>query len=1077
MPADQRFAELYKKLNKEQKLAVDSIEGPVMVVAGPGTGKTTILTLRIANILKRTDIPADAILALTFTESGAHSMRRKLLNIIGAEAYKVNICTFHGFCNDIISLYPEEFPEIMGAKPASDIDQVSLMRRIFDEENLPSIKTFNSPYHYLKPVLRHIRDLKRDDIDPAEYAEFVKKEEKNFELIPDLYHEKGAHKGEMKGKYITLKKKIGRDKDLLAVYRAYEKKLRKNKLYDYEDMIVETVRALGKKKEFLLELQEKYQYILADEHQDANLSQNKLLELLANFHESPNLFIVGDEKQAIYRFQGASIGNFLYFKKLYPQALVINLSENYRSNQAILDASHSLIEKGVHAPGFLPVRLLGKTAYKAAKIRMMDFENSEEERKFIMEDIGRKIKEGALPGEIAVLFRRNREALSLRRLFEKTSIPFAVFAETNILESLYARKLRALFEVIADLSKEHLLAEALFIDFLGLSNLDVYKILETRFGEKFRLMDILKSDRKLKEAGVELPEKFLYFAEKLILWNRMAKNRGLAEVFEAVVRESGLLPFVLNENGSAKIMEEITSFFDEAKRMEESARGASLSDFLEHLRVMEEHEIPIGKKEEDIGAEAVKLMTAHKSKGLEFDYVYIMGANNGVWGNNRGKHEFSLPQNLVSSDFAPGELDDERRLFYVALTRARKEVIATYHLKNDDGRGLLPSPFLEEISDEHKECVSGDSNSPFPPTPPARRLALHTGAVHSFALDDSSRKSLAKLQVFASHPPRAGGKEDKTLLFAPPRSFGVDLRDKKYLSHLFLEQGLNVSALNSYLECPWKYFFNNLIRLPSAKDKWLLYGTAIHSALKIFFDRYREEKDLSKKDFIFAFENSLKRLPVSSKDFAEALKKGEKALSGYYGAYKNSWPRNSLTEYKISGILLPIEKGKEIINLPLRGNLDKIEILSGSEVNVVDYKTGRQKTRNEIEGKTKSSDGNYKRQLVFYKLLLDGHGHCNACPKGNKNGFKMVSAEIDFLEPDEKGRYRKEKFIISDDEVSELKQTIQKTALEILDFSFWDKTCGEKDCEWCKLRETMKDVSVISASDRSLGQAPAEMEN
>jgi DNA helicase-2/ATP-dependent DNA helicase PcrA len=191
-------------------------------------------------------------------------------------------------------------------------------------------------------------------------------------------------------------------------------------------------------------------------------------------------------------------------------------------------------------------------------------------------------------------------------------------------------------------------------------------------------------------------------------------------------------------------------------------------------------------------------------------------------------------------------------------------------------------------------------------------------------------------------------------------------------------------------------------------------------------------------------------MPLSENDYSEAIKKGKKALSGYYEAYKNIWIRNSLTEFKISGVLLDFKNGGKEISLPLRGKLDKIEFLGGDNVNVVDYKTGKQITRNEIEGKTKNADGNYKRQLVFYKLLLDNLGSLSLGKK-----FNMVSAEIDFIEPDDKGRYKKEKFVISEEEVEDLKKIMIKVAKEILSFEFWDKKCAEKDCEFCKLRRLM----------------------
>ena len=311
-----KFEIEYKKLNKAQKEAVDSIEGPVMVIAGPGTGKTSILTLRIANILKKTDATPDSVLALTFTKSGAYSMRKKLADIIGSSAYKVGIFTFHSFCEDIIKNYPEEFPRIIGANSITDIDQIKILEKIIDDTKLEILKPYGDVYHYVRPIISEIDNYKKENVGPEDLENILKKQEKEFKGLDDLYHDKGKYKGEMKGKYKDLLKSIEKNKELQKIYTKYEKALEKERLYDYQDMILEVIKAMESNKDLLLTLQEKYQYVLADEHQDANNSQNKILELISGFHNDPNIFIVGDEKQAIFRFQGASLENFLYFKKL-----------------------------------------------------------------------------------------------------------------------------------------------------------------------------------------------------------------------------------------------------------------------------------------------------------------------------------------------------------------------------------------------------------------------------------------------------------------------------------------------------------------------------------------------------------------------------------------------------------------------------------------------------------------------------------------------------------------------------------------------------------------------------------------
>src|SRR3989339_634470 len=385
----EKFNKLYEKLNPEQKMGVDEIEGPIMVIAGPGTGKTHLLTMRIANILDKTDTAPESILALTFTESAVASVRKNLSEIIGTLAYRVNITTFHGFANNIIKEYPDDFPEIIGSTNISDVDQIKIIREIIDNSNLVKLKPFGSRYFYVPSIIHAISDLKQQGFLPEDFAKIIEKENNEFENINDLYYEKGINKGKMKGKYITLLKNIERNKELAIVYKEYRQALRKSNFYDYSDMIVEVKIALEKNNDLLLIMQEKYQYILVDEHQDTNSAQNKILELLASYYKNPNLFIVGDEKQAIFRFQGASLENFLYFKNLYKNAKLITLSENYRSTQGILDGVLSLMPDSL--------RLKANAPHKFEKIFILPFETPESETYFVARDIERKISKRARP--------------------------------------------------------------------------------------------------------------------------------------------------------------------------------------------------------------------------------------------------------------------------------------------------------------------------------------------------------------------------------------------------------------------------------------------------------------------------------------------------------------------------------------------------------------------------------------------------------------------------------------------------------------------------------------------------------
>jgi DNA helicase II / ATP-dependent DNA helicase PcrA len=999
----QTFRRMYSRLNREQKQAVDAIEGPVMVIAGPGTGKTQILTLRIANILRKTDTAPDSILALTFTESGVFSMRKRLVEIIGSAGYRAHIHTFHGFCNEIIRRFPDAFPRIIGANHINDIDKISILKEIILNSRIKTLKPFGDNFFYLNPIRGKISELKREDVSPKELAKLIRKQKEDFRKIDDLYHATGAHRGAMKGKYREMEKKIEKNRELSIIYSAYEKELGKRHLYDYEDMIIETIKALKKDKNLLLSLQEDYQYILADEHQDANNSQNHLLELLASYHDNPNLFIVGDEKQAIFRFQGASLENFLYFKNLYKNALIISLIRNYRSFQHILDSAHSLIVKSPIDEIQLRKALAGKKDVIESFIEIRAFSRQEYEYLFLAYDIQKKMREGAPPEEIAVLYRNNRDAEAIIPIFEKTGIPFVIESDQNVLADTDIRKLIALLRCVDNFGDDSFLMPVLHIDFLAIDELDIYKL--SKYAKRGRkgLIYTMWSEKLLAKTGVKGIKTLHKLYKDIASWKRASENKTLIESLEIISEESGFLNHLLKSPHAAEKTAKLSGLFNSAKELVESHREYVLADFISYLELLEEHNILVKKDSKSVVPSRVRLMTAHKSKGLEFDRVYIVGARDGHWGNKRTIEYFKIPIQALDT-LGQNSNDDERRLFYVALTRARNGVFISYSKEGANGELQLPSQFIEEIGGKFIKNI-----------------------------DTSSFERKIKKEV----------------LLAPKKEIKAGVKDKHFLNQLFLDEGLSVTALNNYLECPWNYFYSSLLRIPKAPNKHMMFGTAVHRALKNYFDKLKKEEDVPKKRLLTMFEDFLGRQPLSQNEYKEALEKGTHALSGYYDRYKDTWKNPfliaALNEFKI-GVQFPIGlKGSEY--LKLRGDLDKVEVLNTkNEANVADYKTGKPKSRNAIEGKTKSSNGDYKRQLVFYKILLDLYAD---------KKINMVSGEIDFIEPDEKGRYHKEKFFITEEEVDGLKKIIRSTAKEILSLSFWEKRCGDKKCEYCKLRQLM----------------------
>lgn len=981
------FRQQYKVLNPAQKQAVDTIEGPVVVIAGPGTGKTTILTLRIANILLDTDTAPENILALTFTESGAYVMRKKLVDLIGASAYKVNIHTFHGFAERIIQQYPDYFPRIIGSKVITDAEQIKIIEKLVQAKDIDLLRPYGDPNYYVRPILAEISTLKRENISPDKFLESIKKE-------ISLQKTDSKGKKELSATEIEkIKKRNDKNLELARVYERYEAELTKQKYYDFNDMLLELIGVMESEVNFKLILQESFQYILADEHQDANASQNRILELLSDFHDSPNLFIVGDDKQAIYRFQGASLDNFLYFKDKYKDTKVIELTHNYRSQQGILDASHSLIAKNPTIPGRERAKLIS-LQIGSKPINAYEFGDRDKELQHLAYLIKDYIKKGSKPEELAILYRTNNEADIIAKVLKKENIRYRIESDHNILEEMDPAKLVIISRAVNDLSSDEFLGKALLLPEFDCDPGTVSLLFNFARKEKlplFSVISTLKKDKLFAELDKSSIDKIIGTYVKLASWAHEAQNQNYPNLLQKIVEEIQILPSIINDADSLQRLSALEDFFSQVVKISQSKKTFLLADFVEYVDVIVDHGL-VTKRGFTEHIDGVRLMTAHRSKGLEFDHVFIVNCFDGNWGNRSKRNLFQIP--IIDSARDSGNIEDERRLFYVALTRARETVHISFSRIVGDKEAVV-SQFLKEIDENNMQFTEP----------------------RIIESDILGQKTIYNK------------KSDLSIL------------DPSFVKSKFIGQPLSVTHLNNYLECPWQYFFVNLIRIPQVETKHQVYGIAVHNALRSFFEAYKDERDLSKKELIEIFEHNVVGSSMSLEDKKDSIKKGKNALSGYYDEYNGSWNRNLFTEYGIKVPNFEID-GKNCITLT--GNLDKVELIDSNNVAVIDFKTAKPKSRNEIEGKTKEADGNYKRQLVFYQLLLELEGK-----------YKMNSGTIDFIEPNDRGLYKREQFIIEKSEVGALKEIIKNVAREIISLSFANKYCDDKDCKYCQLAKVI----------------------
>lgn len=972
------FRTSYDSLNDAQRCAVDTIEGPVVVIAGPGTGKTTVLTLRIANILQKTDTPPDAILALTFTESGAHNMRRKLTEIIGAAAYRVNIHTFHGFAARIIEKYPDYFPRIIGSTIINEIDQTRIVEQALKSKKIKLLRPYGDRGYYVRPILKEIQNLKRENISPEEFADSI--------VSPGAIDD--AANRSIKASHEKQTKQYEKNTELAMVYAYYERAMAEGRFYDFDDMLLEIIRAMRGYDDFKLMLQEEYQYILADEHQDANAAQNRILELLSDFHESPNLFIVGDDKQAIYRFQGASLDNFMYFKDKYKTATVIDLEHNYRSHQGILDASHSIIVNNPTIPGH-DAKPLRSLQIGSMPISIDVCEDRDTEIGHIADSIADEIANGKDPQGIAVLYRDNKHAEPISRAFKDRGVEYHIESDHDILGESDIVGLVTLLRSINNPSTDDELALAMFLPVFGNDPGEVAEASKRARREGAPIYKVLKNFPKLRDSYARISK-----------WNTEAQTMPFLQFLHKIIEEAEIIKMIIEGDMSAERLHDMRTFIDYAEGLSKTRHTYYLRNFIEHIDIAGEHGISTKRASHD--NRGVRMMTAHRAKGLEFDSVYIVHANDGIWGNRSGRNYFHIPS--IEHMRNVGRIEDERRLFYVAMTRARERVCISYAL-GDGESDMVPSQFIEEIRRDLIEVkqIRRDTES---------LISIYLGGEDEEFRDDTS------------------------------------VLDREFVRTAFLAQPLSVTHINNYISCPWKYFFTNLIRIPEAKDKHQMYGTAIHATLKTFFDTYRDGREMTKKQLLDVLRHNMSLEAFAHDELAETIEKGRRALGGYYDAYKGSWTRNFVTEYAIRGIAMEIPDANgdsDRTLLQLTGKLDRMVFLDETNISVIDYKTGKPKSKNEIMGKTKNSDGNYWRQLVFYKYILSL----------DRPESYMQNGEIDFIEPNESGKYKNEIFEIKEGDVEALKKQIVAMASEILGMKFIGKKCNDRKCKYCAMGESL----------------------
>jgi len=1046
------FIERYENLNKAQREAVDSIDGPVMVIAGPGTGKTELLGVRTANILKKTDTLPENILCLTFTDSGANAMRERLVGTIGKDAYKVAVHTFHSFGSEIINQYGEFFYQGAFFRPADDLSRYEIIKKIFEGLGHNNVlnKKMNDDYTYLSETLTAISELKKSGLTSDELLAVLDANDgtiqKTEQLLAPIFANKiskttanqlekqlGAirqsatkldlptivdlsvvladslsqaiseaqisnstkpitawrnawFKKDDKGTFMLK----SRDRQLKlravsSIYEQYLARMSEAELFDFDDMILRVVHAMEIFDELRFNLQERYQYIMVDEFQDTNMAQMRILHNLTNNiaqGDSPNILVVGDDDQAIYSFQGADISNIIDFKSNYPKTKVITLTENYRSGESILTHSRKIIVQGAdrleNRLSELDKNLLPQPSRGPGEVVMCEAETSADERHWLIEDIQATSKNGKKLSDIAVLTRTHKEIEKILPYFVKANIPVQYERNDNVLDMpiiiLIEQLASVLIGILIGRHKEvngmlpQLLAHPAWkIKPLSLWQLSLksYENQSNWMDEMGNMQEFAKLQEWLITTALSIPHTPL----ESILDTLIGKQPDQLEESEQDDMDELVAPNKLSFTSpiydyffSDSILKSQPDEYIKYLQALRTIRGKlreyhpvevpNLLTFIEFINLHRSINSGITSvRPVSLQDNAVQLMTAHKSKGLEFENIYIINAIDSLWGERARGHNrlISYPENLP---LAPvGDTVDERlRLFYVATTRAKNSLHISYSLADENNKTTTRASFLVDESWRPVKISAQHNVS----------QALETAEVRWY-------EPLAKA-------------DDKTL--------------KDLLAHQLDEYQLSVTHLTNFLDItrggPQTFLLQNLLRFPQAMSPASAYGSAIHKTLQRAHAYLSSQgQRQATEDILHNFEVALTEQRLSQTDFDKYLQKGSDDLQVFLSEHYDSFNPAQKTELNFKF------QHSTVGDARLSGALDLID-MDGKNIVVTDYKTG--KPAKSWSGKTdyeKIKLHKYRQQLMFYKLLIE-----NA---RDYRGYKVESGILQFIEPTASG--------------------------------------------------------------------------
>ena len=908
-------------LNEQQKQAVTHTGGPLLIIAGAGTGKTTVITQRIAWLIQEKGLKSDEILALTFTEKAATEMEERVENLLPLGFVDLWISTFHGFCERILQDHALDIGLPAPFKLYTEIEQWMLLRKHIEELDLNYYRPLGSPTKFLHALIKHFSRAKDEDITPQQYINFAQEKKLNTDTAEGKAATK--HLDAAAAEKITEAERLN---EIAGAYAKYQKFLLDDGALDFGDLITQTIRLFRERPFILEQIRKQFKYILVDEFQDTNYAQYDLIKLLAA--PTNNLTIVADDDQSIYKFRGASVSNVLQFKEHYKDAKEISLVKNYRSKQNILDLAYNFIQK--NNPDRLEEKLninkrLESQSEGAGRIEHLHAQTLEGEAELVVKKILELQKnDPALNwGDYAILVRANDHAGIFMQMLEKARIPYQFLASKGLYLKPEIIDLLALLRLLDNYHEPRSAYRVLTMSIFAVPHEDIVKIINDAQKHTRSLFESMRTAQEKKDVSVRGREGMRKILDLIASHTQMTReHQPVGSVLLSLLEGSGLLRHITNTlteeqaQAKARLLEQL---FKNIEAFQKSSDTPTVQNFLEHVQLqMDAGDSGAMTPDMETGPDTVKIMTAHGSKGLEFRHCFVVNMVDKRFPGVGRKEAIALPDGLVKEVLPQGDahIQEERRLFYVAITRAKDGVFFTSAEDYGGERKKKLSQFLIEagVADEPKKQ--------------SQKL---------------SRLEKSKTDVIKTHE----------YVFTPPRKFSY-------------------SELATYERCPYQYRFKYVLRIPVRASYNASFGTTLHATLEEFFQAMQareaapqgtlfsapqktEEKFTAPtlKELLEMFERHwLEEWYPTKKLIAEYKQKGLDFLRAFYHKHEGNWPKIKYLEKEFT---------VRIAGFAVHGFIDRVDDVGNNKVEIIDYKTGKSPLKPKKDNE----------QLMLYAIAME----------------------------------------------------------------------------------------------------------